>query len=556
MIFPLYLLLAGGTAFAFADVMHLEFVRYDDDHMIFENPRVVGGLTREGLQLAWTGPHMGNWHPLTTLSHLIDCQLFGVERPGWHHLVSLCFHVGSTLLLFEAFRRMTGEVWPSALVAALFAVHPLRVESVAWAAERKDVLSGFFWMLTLLAYVWYARNPGIMKYLFCSLALCCALLSKPTTVTLPFVLLLVDWWPLRRWRRKQKTEDQRVLEVRFPEQCLSRLVTEKIPFLVAAIAAGGFAALVQSHDVVDHPTLAQLPMSWRLVNANMAYVSYLWKSVWPVNLAVLHPHPGLANGANLASWVLPALGGGLLLLGMTAWAYFVAPRRPYLLVGWLWYLGTLVPMIGLFQVGWQGYADRYTYLPMIGIYVAISWGARDLVHYWPKAKYPVALLATVWLLALMVLTGRQLGYWRSSQTLFEHALEATADNPIMHNSYGNALDRLGQLDKAIEQYRKAVELKPDYAMAHYNLGISLSEVGDYGGAVAELRKASQLDPKAVAPHNNLGSALLKQGQTEQAIQEYREAVRLKPDFSTSRYNLANALQSAGQDVIITVNPSG
>jgi len=351
----IYLTLVVGTLFTFSGVMGNDFINFDDDKMIYDNPRVSKGLSLDGLKFALTGPHVGNWHPLTTLSHMVDCQLFGPDRPGLHHLMSLGIHVGGVLLLFEALRRMTGDLWPSALVAALFAIHPLRVESVAWASERKDVLSGFFWMLTLVMYVWYVRRPGLLSYLAMAFVFCLGLMSKPMLVTLPFVLLLLDWWPLGRWRPKRFAARQEVHGPRFPEQKAYWLILEKVPLLIAAALVAGVTAHVQ-RNLGAAPSQAELPLPWRLITSVTAYVLYLWKTIWPMGLAVLYPHPGLAYSAEIQPWILPVLGATVLLLAITSCSLYYAPRYPYLAVGWLYYLGTLVPVIGLVQVGQQALA--------------------------------------------------------------------------------------------------------------------------------------------------------------------------------------------------------
>ncbi|MCE9524731.1 MAG: tetratricopeptide repeat protein, partial [Planctomycetales bacterium] len=500
----IYIALAAGTMVAFWEIGRNEFVDFDDGPMIVDNVNIRNGFTLDGIQYAFTEPHLGNWQPLTSLSHMLDCQLFGVERPGLHHLISLGLHVLSALLLCEALRRMTGDLWPSALVAALFAVHPLRVESVAWAAERKDVLSGFFAMLMLLSYVGYSRRPGVRRYLVVCIAFVLGLISKPMLVTFPFVLLLLDWWPLRRcsFMAPVASIAHKAGEI-FPAQRTSWVLLEKLPLLAAAMVVGCLTILVQGAAGAD-TSLEALPLKWRMVNAVLAYVMYLWKTVWPTKLAVLYPHPGMVSTAEWGDWLYPAIAATLLLISVSYCAVRYGKRYPYILVGWLWYLGMLVPVIGLIQVGVQAYADRYTYLPLIGVYLIIAWGARDVIAQWPRAKYTVAALGTSWLIVIIVLTRIQVGYWHDSKSLFEHTLSVTSNNYTVHNNLGNVLSRLGKDELAIKHFQEAVRLKGDYAEAH----------------------------------NNLGNVLDKLGRTQEAVTHYQVAVRFKADFAEVHSNLA------------------
>lgn len=573
----IYLLLAAGTTATFCGVVQNDFINLDDGDLIYDNYRVSRGLTREGLRHALTGVHAANWQPLTTLSHMLDCELFGANRPGLHHLVSLGLHVGSVLLLFEALRRMTGEVWPSVLVAALFAVHPLRVESVAWAAERKDVLSGLFFMLTLLTYAGYARSPGLGRYVLLIVVFCLGLLSKAMLVTVPCVLLLLDWWPLRRWRPKRFAATEEPDVIQFPERQGCWLIAEKLPLLAAAAL---LAAVTVRSQTVAISSLSALPVSWRLTNATLAYVFYVWKTIWPTQLAIVYSHPGLALHADLGPWLYPTLGAFLLLAVITGCAVYQARRRPYFVVGWLWYLGTLVPVIGLIQVGFASYADRYTYLPMIGVYLAFAWGARDLVRRWPATRYTLVACTAIWLVSLMVVTWHQVGYWRDSRTLYERTLQVTSDNPLIRCCLGGALLAGGEYDAARRQYEEAVRLMPDYAQAHSGLGWALEELGQSAAAEEHLRaslrlqpelwqahvvladtlvslkrgdealnhaeEALRLEPHSPAAHNSVGYVLGTRGQTGQAVEHFQQALRLDPEFAEAHNNWGLLVEKLGR----------
>lgn len=543
----IYLALAGGTLAVYSGTFHNEFILYDDDLMIYENPRVSGGLSHDGLKFALTGPHVNNWHPLTTLSHLVDCQLFGVKpkNAGWHHLVNVILHVASVLMLFEALRRMTADLWPSALVAALFAIHPLRVESVAWAAERKDVLSGCFWMLTMLAYIRYARCPSVLRYLVVALAFCLGLMSKPMLVTLPCVLLLLDWWPLERWRSGRLTAPQEENVSKFPEQTPACLILEKLPLLAAAAVVAGVTVFMQINTGAAAP-LASVPIHWRLTTSVVAYVFYFWKTIWPTGLAVLYPHPGLAPSPDFSPWLALALGATLLLLTGTGCVLYLRDRFPYLLVGWFWYLGTLVPVIGLVQVGNQAFADRYTYLPLIGVFLAVGWGGRDLVRHWPRTRHPLVLLATLWLSFLMVVAWQQVGYWRNSQTLLEHTLQVTADNAVIHLNLGNAMQSLGRFDEAMTHYQQSLRIDPNLALAHNNWGNALAGQGRSDEAMAHYLEALRIKPDYVEAHYNLGNALLALKRFDESIDCYQEALRIRPTYAEAHNNLGTALAGQGR----------
>jgi tetratricopeptide (TPR) repeat protein len=524
-------LLALATLLVYLPTGYYGFADYDDREYVTQNPMVQAGLTWSGVKWAFTTTHASNWHPLTWLSHMLDCQLFGLSAGG-PHLVNVLFHTLNAVLLFLLLLRLTSAFWQSALIAALFAWHPLRVESVAWVAERKDVLSACFGLLTLMAYVHYAQRrkqgkAAAVDYGLAWLFFALGLMSKPMLVTLPFIFLLLDYWPLQRapgggpglarW---------------------SRLVWEKGPFLALAAASCVVTFIAQQHGEAVAP-LASYPLRFRLENAVVAYADYLLKSVWPVHLAVIYP---LSENLPLVSVLTATL--TLILISWLAWRR----RRPepYLLTGWLWFLGMLVPVIGLVQAGMQSMADRYTYLPQIGLFLGVTfcighWAAKRRLN-------PVVMIsvAGIVLAGCLILTARQLQYWRDSETLFRHALAVTQDNPVAQNNFGTALLQEGRMDEAMAHFQKAVEIDPDYAVAHDNLGNILLQKGRVDEAIAQFQKALEAKPDYAEVHYNLGIILLQRGQVDEAIAHYQRALEAKPDFVKAHYNLGNILLRKGQ----------
>jgi tetratricopeptide (TPR) repeat protein len=502
------LVLVVLTWAAFWQVCGNDFVNYDDGEYLTQNPHVQAGLTPESVRWAFTTTHCANWHPLTWLSLQLDHQLYGLASWGYH-LTNLLLHTANVLLLFVALRRMTGAVWRSAVVAALFAVHPLHVESVAWVSERKDVLSTFFGMLTLGAYIGYAQRPGPARYLLVVLAFALSLLAKPMLVTLPFVLLLLDYWPLGRFGAGRRPAPG----------FLRSLVVEKLPLFALAAASCAVTVFAQQKAVLP---LEKLPLEARIANALVAYVHYLRLTVWPRNLAVFYPHaaePGLA-------WEAVAAGGLLVCLSA---GFFWAARRPYLIVGWLWYLGTLVPVLGLVQVGLQAAADRYTYVPLIGLFVLLVWGVSDLLAglRWHRAALKSASAAL--LLACLVLTRWQVGYWKNSVTLWEHALEVTPENFTAHYNLGLAFALRGNLHEAFRHFSVARRLNPEHAEPLSNMGVILTRQGKLSEASRHFAAAVKIKPEDALLRFNLGCALAQQGQLEGAVEQLRQAVNLRPD---------------------------
>ncbi|MCY2988615.1 MAG: tetratricopeptide repeat protein [Planctomycetota bacterium] len=506
-------LLTAAVVGAYWPVGRNAFVMLDDGLYVFENPHVQQGLTWEGFRWALTTGHAGNWHPVTWFSHMTDCQIFGLN-PAYHHGVSVLLHGVNSVLLYLVLKRMTRAVWRSAVVAALFALHPLHVESVAWAAERKDVLSTLFWILTLAAYVRYTAVPGWRSYGLVVVCFVLGLMAKPMLVTLPFVLLLLDYWPLRRLR-----PDAGGGQAASPTT-LPRLILEKIPLLILSLASCLVTFAVQQRGGAVR-AFEIIPPGMRLANALVAYAAYLGKMLWPSRLAVCYPYASittwqwLAAGALLAVISLVAIGG--------------AKRRPYLAVGWLWYLGTLVPVIGLVQVGDQAMADRYTYVPLIGVFLMIVWTATDLTADggWGRSLIRIALVPV--LVGCLLLSLLQVSYWRNSLRLFEHAVQVTKDNAIAHCNLGFALHERRQLDQAIVHYREALRIEPGWAMVRNNLGAALATQGNAAEAVEQFRAALAAEPGDASTHGNLGRALSGCGQFDQALTHYREALRLAPE---------------------------
>jgi len=516
-----------------------DFVNYDDDLHVTANAHVQEGLTLGSMRWALLNAVNCNWHPLTVLSHMSDCQLFGLH-PWGHHLTSVALHAINAALVFVLLQQLTGAVWPSLLVALLFAVHPLRVESVAWVAERKDVLSGCLGLLALICYTRYAQraqakdqqaerqgnSPGSCvvspAYWLSLLFLALGLMSKATLVTWPFVMLLLDYWPLGRFKPGR----------------VWCLVREKIPFFALAVAASVVTVVVQNQGGAMKAVLS-LPLGVRAANALISYCRYLGKLFWPTDLAVFYPHPG--------HWPLAEVllaGGLLLVISGLAWAQ--RRRSAFLLVGWLWFVGMLVPMIGLVPTGGWAMADRHTYLSSLGVLILSVWGACELTKGWRHRALALSAAGAAVSVLCLAVTRQQLGYWRNSVTLFRHALAVTENNYIAQNNLGEALGEKGEIEETINHYQEAIRLKPRYADAYNNLGEALGEMGQVDEAISHYQEAIRLNPRYADAYNNLGIALVKKGRNDEAISQYRQAIRVRPDHVNAHNNLANALVRNGQ----------
>jgi tetratricopeptide (TPR) repeat protein len=521
--------LAVLTWAVFGQTLRHDFVNYDDPRYVYQNTRITSGLNIAGIAWAFTHIHSENWHPLTTITHMLDSSLYGLKAGG-HHFTNVLLHTVAVVLLFLLLQQMTGALWKSAFVAAVFAIHPLHVESVAWVAERKDVLSGVFFMLTLLAYVHYARAPSTWRYLIVAFVFALGLMSKPMLVTLPFVLLLLDYWPLRRIR------DQRS---RVGRQLLSLLV-EKIPLIALSAVSSVITFLAQRGALGG---TEQLPMLARINNALVSYVVYVRQMFWPANLAVFYPHPE----NRLPPWEISlALA---VLIGITIAAVILRKKAPYFIMGWFWYIGMLVPVIGLVQVGWQGHADRYTYLPQIGLYIAGTWAVADLTALWPRRRILLGAAALLLIGALSWSSSVQTSYWRDSETLFTHALAVTRNNDVAENNLGIVFLQRGQLDEAISRLQAAIDLRPENGPAHNNLAKALLQKGRLAEAMVHYRKFFEIEPENVEARNILGTALIQQGRIREAIEQWQDALAIEPENGNAASNLAWVFATCPDDSI-------
>lgn len=533
---------------AFGNSLGNEFVNYDDGDYVYENPIVSQGLTLSGIGGAFTHFHAANWHPLTTISHMVDCQIYGLQ-PWGHHLTNVLLHALAAILLFLALRRLTEKslnsqlsTLSSAFVAALFAIHPLHVESVVWISERKDVLSGVFCMLTILAYARYAQSKGrnIGKYLLVVSAFALGLMCKPTLVTLPFVLLLLDYWPLQRMRSAWSKEpgassEREENKSAFQLFSVSALVFEKLP-LFALSAVSCVITFVAQQQALERT--ANLNLFQRLSNAAVSYVIYLGQLVYPVHLTASYPYGPIRAGEVILAVALLAL--------ITAIFILLRKTYPFLLTGWLWYLGVLVPMIGLVQVGLQPRADRYTYLSHIGLYVIVVFGVAALMPRLRAGKPVIAVIAVGVLATLISITRMQAGYWHDSETLWRHAIEVTSNNYMAHNDLGTILLRENRPEAALVELRQAMELAPNFESPFVSAGSACMLMGHFDEAIGYYQKALQIHPSSAEDVSNLATALLKQGKSEEAIADYRKAVEFKPASAEMHYNLGHALAEIGR----------
>ena len=522
------LFLIMATLTVYWQIQDFHFVNFDDNQYVYENRHVQKGLTIESITWAFTTFHAANWHPVTWLSHMLDCQLYGMKS-GWHHFTNLLFHIANTLLLFFVFRKMTGSLWQSAFIAGAFALHPLHAESVAWVSERKDVLSTFFWMLTMWSYIWYVGHPTIYRYVLVVFFYAFGLMSKPMLVTLPFILLLLDFCPLHRFRFQPLDDSANSQQTVNP----LRLILEKIPLFVLAVMSSAITVYAQK-EAGAIQSLEVYPAQVRITNALVSYVKYIGEMVYPFKLAVFYPHSGM-----LPWWKIVV--ACLLLVSISFLAIRSVKQCPYFAMGWLWYLGTLVPVIGVIQVGTQTMADRYTYIPLIGTFVILAWGVPELVEKWRHRKIWLGTSTTVFFAVLMAMTWKQVGYRENSIMLFEHTLKITTNNYAAHNNLGAALNAQNRPTKAMEHFLKALRIKPGFLIARMNLGISFDKQGRTAEAIEQYSEILRIKPNYGEVHNNMGIALARTGDVEGAINHFRKALEINPDNIQAKRNLEQAL---------------
>ena len=523
--------LAGVTWSVFGQTLRYDFINYDDDLYIYENPNIVSGLTRPAILWAFTHAHAGNWHPLTSLSHMLDCQVYGLNAGG-HHFTNVLLHTLAVVLLFLFLQKVTGAPWRSAFVAAVFAVHPLRVESVAWIAERKDVLSGVFFMLTLLAYARYVSGErSLPRYLLVAFFFILGLMAKPMLVTLPLVLLLLDYWPFCRFGSHPLGNTANAAR----SSTFSRLVAEKIPLFLLSLLSSLVTWWAQQAFM---RSTSEIPLVLRAENAIVSYVRYLRQSLWPADLAPFYPHPQ----ATLP--LLLVIAAALLLVAISAVVLRYGRKRPYLITGWGWYLIMLLPVIGLVQVGEQALADRYTYLPQIGIVLAITWTAADVTAGIRQLQRFVAFTAVAVTVTLAWCACHQTRYWRNSESLWLQTLAVTENNALAHNNLGSVWWRSGRVDDAIREYEAALKITPESPLARNNLGSAFLKQGKVAEAIQEFQRVLSRDPQSITGRFNLDGALLRSGRATEAVAEYEKALAIKPDFAQGHLALGHALMRA------------
>jgi tetratricopeptide (TPR) repeat protein len=584
------ILLAAAALMAFWQVNQCDFISMDDPLYVTDNIHVKSGITLGSIRWAFTTGHATNWHPVTWMFHMLDVQLFGL-KPRWHHLTNLLFHIANALLLFRVLHRMTKAPWKSAFVAALFALHPLHVESVAWVAERKDVLSTFFWMLTMGAYTHYVEHraedgrrktvggghpysflrppSSVLRYLPVLIFFALGLMAKPMLVTLPFVLLLLDYWPLQRLEPEKSPEEirteaskqaERSADHKYQWAMVRPLLLEKIP-LFALAALSSIVTFVAQQKGGAVASIEVFSLGVRIANALVSYIVYIGKTIWPINLAVFYPHPGL-----LPLWQV--LWAGLLLIAVTILIIRTAKRFPYLTMGWLWFTGTLVPVIGIVQVGSQAMADRYTYIPLIGLFVMAAWGIPDLLKKWQPTRFPTprkkALFASsaLVLLSLFIVTWTQVGYWRNEIALYDHSLKVAGPSDIIHCNRGVAYFKRGDRRQAISDFDRAIQINPDDAQAYYNRGVVYGELRNMRQAISDYDRAIEIDPENADAYNNRGVAHYELGNHRQAISDYDRAIQINPEYAAAYNNrgvtygeLGNLSQAISDfDRAIEINP--
>jgi tetratricopeptide (TPR) repeat protein len=523
------LLLVVATLAAYSQLPGNGFVNFDDDVYVTENPQVGRGLTLDGIAWSFSTFRAGNWHPLTWLSHMLDTTLFGMV-PAGHHVGSLLIHVLNGVVLFFVLETATRSFRRAAFVAAVFLLHPLGVESVAWVAERKNLLSTLFFLLTLAVYARYARRPSTPRYLAALALFALALLAKPIVVTLPCVLLLLDFWPLERVRENRERAEPR-------PWFAARLIAEKVPFLAFSLLAS-LATLHAHRQVGGIEPMDAVSLQLRIGNALVAYVRYMAKIAWPRDLAAFYPHPD-----SIPAW--QAAGAALVLVGLTALSLRAVRAVPSVPVGWFWFVGTLVPVLGLVHGGGQSMADRYTYVPLIGLAIVVAWGVPHVLATWRHERVVLALVSGVFLLGCAARTFAQVSTWKDGVTLWAHAIEVTQGNFIAHDGLGHALALQGQHAEAASHYERAIAIDPDHERPHNNLGIALEQLGRPTEAILQYREALRIKPDYVEAHVNLGVALARTGRLDEAVHHLSTALALRPDFAPAHYNLGAAMLERG-----------
>ncbi len=533
---PVYwicLLLILTTVGVYGGVRSHEFINLDDTDYVTGNPHVRFGITTHGIVWAFTTFHAANWHPLTWLSHMLDVEFSGLN-PGAHHLTNVFFHIVNTLLLFLVFQRMTTNIWRSGFVAALFALHPLHVESVAWVSERKDVLSTFFWMLTLWGYFLYVKRPTTSRYLTVLLFFILGLMAKPMLVTLPFVLLLLDYWPLRRFPLGESSKFCNIMSHR---HIAYKMFSEKVPLIMLSTASCVVTYFAQKGSGAIS-SLERVPLDLRVANALVSYIRYIVKTILPHRLALLYPLP-----LSIPWW--ETLGALIILIVTTVFAFRVVKRHPYITVGWIWFLGTLIPVIGLVQVGIQAMADRYTYVPLIGLFIAATWGFHEVLSKFRYGKLATAAVAGCFLVNVMAATWFQVHRWVDSITLFRHALAVTKDNFGLKNNLGDAYLRRGRIQEAIEQFQDAIRIKPDFGLARDNLATALTVKEKFQGNIPTLLKNLESSPNDFMLHFRLGNLYDLDGDLTKAIHHYQKALSIQPEYVPLLNDLGIAYAKTG-----------
>jgi len=529
--FAICLFLVFCSLSLFRQVKDFNFLNYDDDLYVFENSQVKGGLTLKGICWSFKTTQGGNWHPLTWFSHMMDVEIYGLN-PGRHHLTNVLFHTINTLLVFLIFRRMTGKEWESGVVAILFAIHPIHVESVAWVSERKDVLSTLFWMLTMWAYLRYVEQQNIRRYLVVLFIFALGLMAKPMLVSLPFVLLLLDFWPIRRFCFEETDGIQN------KRSTILFLLGEKLPLFLFSFVTGVVTFFAQLHSGAVRSSEVY-SLSIRMANALMSYALYIKKTIWPFDLAVPYPHPGMVPIGKFAT-------AFLVLMTITFIVIKSGRRHPYLIVGWLWYIGTLIPVIGIVQVGSQAMADRYTYVPSMGLFIIIAWGGAELALKWRIGKRILVAIAASIFTILITTAWFQIRYWKNSITLFKHAIDITENNYVAYNNLGLTLAEKGRLKEAVHYYSEGLKINPHYIKLHNNLGDARLRLGNIDGAIDHFKQALRIKPTYAKAHFNMGTALLAQDKLDDAIRHFNAGLQTRPNDPTAHNNLGNALQKQGR----------